>query len=208
MPQPGAPRVLCAVQRSTGLAIRTLVFAALVFVATASANPPVEDDCEHFLQRLCCGDENLILVSGCSPKQNVPLRLGGGDHEVFVDGERLEGVPDDLRLRADRDHTVFIKRPGYRPELIVLRSEGDAGSPELVPSTIELELAKRMAVASRTVAIEEVDPEAAPTNAEAVEVTPPGIADGKAGEPSEPPANQSEPPAKRASAEDERLDVP
>lgn len=142
-------------------------------MAAPSAAASGDDECESFLQRLCCGDENLILISGCTPKQKVPLRLGAGEHQIFVDGEPVEGTPGDLSLRADRDHTVFIKRDGYKPTLVVLRSEGEAGSETLQPSTIDLELVKRPDRVERAVEIGVVDEEPAPV-----------------------PANQPEPPAK------------
>ena len=128
------------------------------------------------LQRLCCGDENLILVSGCTPKQKVPLLLGPGEHQIFVNGEHLEKVATDLNLRSDRDHTVFIKRAGYKPELIVLRSEGEKGKQTLKPGRIELKLAKRIERGTLGVEIGEVvEPKPAP--------------------PTAPPASQPEPPA-------------
>jgi hypothetical protein len=87
---------------------RCALAAAFVFalfcspLATAAGAAPDSDECEHMLQRLCCGDENLILISGCTPKQKIPLLLGPGDHQVFVDGEQLGEVPDGPQARADR----------------------------------------------------------------------------------------------------------
>jgi hypothetical protein len=145
------PRCVLAVAR--GLPILVVLCCTLAGAAGAAAR---DDDCESLLQRLCCRGENVILISGCVPKQRVPLMLGGGDHEVFVNGERVDEVTSDLRLRADRDHTVFIRRPGYKPELVVLRSEGESGEETLNPSRIELQLVKRVEVESLAVSIGEV----------------------------------------------------
>jgi hypothetical protein len=184
--------------RARAVGIRTLVLLLWCGLAgpvgpvgPALAAPPEEDECEHFLQRLCCGDENLILISGCTPKQSVPLLLGSGEHEIFVDGERVDGRPRDLRLRADRDHTVFIKRSGYKPELVVLRSEGESGKESLVPGAIELDLERRIERGSLGVEIEEVvEAGDAPAAEPADRPAPP------ADQP-EPPAKQVEPPAKQ-----------
>jgi hypothetical protein len=178
--------------RARALGIRILVVllwctlaTSVVSVVPAAAAPPVEDECEHFLQRLCCGDQNLILVSGCRPRQSVPLLLGSGEHEIFVDGERLEGRPKDLSLRSDRDHTVFIKRSGYKPELIVLRSQGESGKEALVPGRIELELERRIERGALGVEIEEVVEAGAESGSKSGTKRP------------APPADQPEPPAKQ-----------
>lgn len=50
---------------------------------------------------------------------------------MFVDGERLDELPEALELRVDRDHKIFFKGERYRPELVVLRSESVDGKERL-----------------------------------------------------------------------------
>lgn len=81
-----------------------------------------------------------IAIAGCAPKQRIPLDLGPGPVELFVDGERAEELPAELELRADRDHKVFVKRPGYVPELVVLEARGVDGREGLVPDRVRVRL--------------------------------------------------------------------
>jgi len=92
---------------------------------------------------------------------------------------------------------VFIKRAGYKPTLLVLRSEGEPGQETLQPARIELELAKRAVRTTREVEIGEVDD--TPANREQ---TSPANQSEPPASPTPPPANQPEnaasPPAKPA----------
>ena len=98
----------------------------------------------------------LLAVCGfvaCAPKQRVPLDLGPGAVELYVDGRRVEVVPPEVELRADRPHKLFVKRPGYRPELIVLEAREVAGEPALAPDEVWVRL--RPLTGDRGVEIEE-----------------------------------------------------
>jgi hypothetical protein len=75
------------------------------------------------------------LIGSCAPKQRIPVDCVPRDVEFYVDGERLEETPEMLVLRADRDHVVFLKGEGYRPEMVVLRA-GGGDEPRLEPAEL------------------------------------------------------------------------
>ena len=84
----------------------------------------------------------MLLLGGCAPMQQVPLDVGPGDVEVYVDGERLpEPFPPRLDLPSNRAHVVFVKKDGHRAEQVILRSvEQSEGPPRLDPDRVALEL--------------------------------------------------------------------
>lgn len=63
-----------------------------------------------------------------------------GDSAIYVDGKPIGVSPKSLNLRADKDHSVFVKRHGYRPELVILRSLRDTGRPRLEPAAVKVTL--------------------------------------------------------------------
>ena len=81
-----------------------------------------------------------LAAAGCAPKQVIPLDVSPPPSEVYLDKQPLDGAPRELELRADRDHTLFFKKPGYRPELVVLESLEVDGEERLVPERVELRL--------------------------------------------------------------------
>ena len=95
------------------------------------------------LRRICCSSQDVILYMGCVPKQPIPLDLGPGRFEIFVDGERVQGNPSELALRVDKDHVVFVKRAGHVPEIVVLRPESQNGESHLSPADITMRLRPR-----------------------------------------------------------------
>ena len=197
-----SPDAVRAASAAAPRKLRRLALWALVALAAGAApatagSAPPKDECNHFLRRICCGDENLILVSGCAPRQAVPLMLGlmTDGAEIFVDGERLDGLPKEIELRADIDHTVFVKRDGYLPELIVLRSQGEAGSERLEPSSIDLKMTRRVS-GPRAVEIQEVSEPGTASNERADKRADKQV-DTQVGTP-EPPARQVDPPASQA----------
>ena len=81
-----------------------------------------------------------LLALACAPMQSVWLDLGPDRPVLFVDGVEWSETPEMLELRADRDHTLFFKQPGHRPQLVVVESvEGDGG-PELRPDSLRVRL--------------------------------------------------------------------
>lgn len=84
-----------------------------------------------------------LLASGCAlifPFQRVAVEATPGDSAIYVDGKPIGVSPKSLNLRADKDHSVFVKRHGYRPELVILRSLRDTGRPRLEPAAVKVTL--------------------------------------------------------------------
>lgn len=82
-------------------------------------------------------------LAGCAlifPFQRVAVDATPGDSAIFVDGKPIGVSPQSLNLRADQDHSVFVKRHGYRPELVILRSLRDTGRPRLEPAAVKVTL--------------------------------------------------------------------
>lgn len=82
----------------------------------------------------------LASCATCAPVQRVPIDSAPRDSSVFVDGDPVGTAPVEVELRADRDHSVFIKRDGYRPELIILRSQVRDSRPRLEPGDVRVRL--------------------------------------------------------------------
>ena len=85
----------------------------------------------------------LVATAACAPKQRIPLDIGPGPVLLFVDGELTLEIPEELELRSDRDHKIFIKRDGYTPEMVVLESTERDGREQLEPARIDVRLEQR-----------------------------------------------------------------
>jgi hypothetical protein len=81
-----------------------------------------------------------MAALGCAPKQMIPLDIGPEPLVVYLDGERLTEIPEELELKANRDHTFFVKRDGYRPKLVILTTHEFEGRHTLAPDAISLTL--------------------------------------------------------------------
>ena len=77
----------------------------------------------------------LGALCACAYRQTIPVDCVPEEVEIYVDGRMLDEIPEELTLRADEDHTLFFKGEGYRPELIVLRTDG-ADDPKLMPDRL------------------------------------------------------------------------
>jgi hypothetical protein len=83
---------------------------------------------------------------------------------LFVDGKRLDELPESVELTANKDHTLFLQREGYRSQLIIVRTaEREGGEDFLSPERVEV-LLKREARSAPgiTVEIDEAEEERAP----------------------------------------------
>ena len=111
---------------------------------------------------LVCASIALACLVGCAPTQMIGLAVEPEPVVMFVDGERVDELPPEIELTANRDHTVFFKREGYRSQLVVLRTSERDGVDRLSPEKIELRL-KRVTDSTPgiTVELEEaLDPDA------------------------------------------------
>ena len=87
--------------------------------------------------RFCIlGIATLAATSGCAAKQKIAIGCVPEEVAIYVDGERLDELPDELDLRSDRPHTLFFKGEGYAPELVVLNSEEIDGKARLSPGEV------------------------------------------------------------------------
>ncbi len=99
---------------------------------------------------------SIATLTACAPLQRVELEVEPIPESVFVDGQAVTPVPTGLDLRADRDHKLYFKRDGFKPELVVLQSvTGDEG-PVLEPSRVRVRL-RPLDPGGRDVRIEQED---------------------------------------------------
>ncbi len=61
-----------------------------------------------------------LVAATCAPYQNVGISSTPSQAEVFVDGELVGLTPQRLAIGTFSDHKVYVKKEGYRPELVVL----------------------------------------------------------------------------------------
>jgi hypothetical protein len=94
----------------------------------------------------------LLAAFGCATRQPIAIDCVPEEVVIYVDGERIDGVPESIALRRDRPHTLFFKGPGIQPELVVLNSTMVDGRPVLEPA--ELCVEPRYARVGREVRIE------------------------------------------------------
>ena len=138
--EPG--RSVAAWYRSTGLGLVMGLCFAVAAPPSAAAQSHGEF-CEMLLRRLCCSSRDVVLFLGCAPTQRIPLDLGPGRFEIFVNGERVPDSPIELALRTDEAHVVFVKREGHVPELVVVRTQSVGGESRLSPGRISVRLRPR-----------------------------------------------------------------
>ena len=102
----------------------------------------------------------LASLTGCTATQMVGLDVGPEPLILFVDGERMEQVPPEVELTANRDHTLFFQREGYRSQLIVVKTTELGGKAHLEPERVKLRLRRDTATAPDVSVEIEVPPEA------------------------------------------------
>ena len=82
----------------------------------------------------------LAVVCGslaCAAYQNVGVESDPPGAQIFLDGELVGETPAQLRVGRDEPHTVYLKREGYKPELVLLeRHEANDGIDFLTPADV------------------------------------------------------------------------
>ena len=81
-----------------------------------------------------------LLLLGCAPTQVIPIHVEPQPVSIYLDGEKLEQPESSLELKANRDHTLYFKRDGYKPKLVILRTGKIEGKDTLTPERVALEL--------------------------------------------------------------------
>ncbi len=84
-------------------------------------------------------------VAACAPKQRIPLDVGPGVVTVYLDSEKLESVPAEVELRADKGHVLFFRAEGYHRERVVLFSRQRDGKPHLEPAEVRVRMVPKIA---------------------------------------------------------------
>ena len=78
-----------------------------------------------------------VCLAGCSAYQNIAIESDPPGAEIFLDGKSVGQTPQNLRVPRDLDHTVYLKKDGYRPELVVLeKHEANDGIDYLTPADV------------------------------------------------------------------------
>jgi hypothetical protein len=59
-------------------------------------------------------------LSGCALYQNVGILSEPPGAEIYLDGEIIGVTPARLRIPRVIDHSVYLKKDGFKPKLVVL----------------------------------------------------------------------------------------
>lgn len=77
----------------------------------------------------------------CAPYQKVGIESSPAAAEIYVDGDLVGETPAEVRVPTGEDHSVFIKKQGYKSRLVVLnRNEPQDGIDFLTPADIRVRL--------------------------------------------------------------------
>ena len=80
-------------------------------------------------------------AAACAPVQKIALDCVPEEVTIYVDGRALEGSPQEIELRADRAHKIYVKVPGQAPQLLVLEPDvDDEGRQTLEPADVCIEV--------------------------------------------------------------------
>jgi hypothetical protein len=85
----------------------------------------------------------IAAATGClTSTQRVSIQCVPEEVKVYVDGRLLEGgAAEGVVLRTDEPHKIFVKGPGYEPQLVVLEPTVDAeGHETLGPDDVCIEV--------------------------------------------------------------------
>lgn len=98
----------------------------------------------------------LSLGAGCAtPLQPLGVVSEPPGAEVYVDGAPAGTTPLELALPPAADHSVYLKKDGYRPELVVLSpNRGPDGVEFLTPADVRVRLVPLADPRGREVEIE------------------------------------------------------
>lgn len=100
----------------------------------------------------------LAGFAGCAgPYQRVGIDSRPSGAQVFADGDEIGVTPLEIRLSTRAEHSVFVKKPGYKPELVVMQRNvpQDDPPPFLTPADVRVRLTR---LAPRAPGEEPADP--------------------------------------------------
>ena len=118
----------------------------------------------HILHRLAAGALILVVTSAatCTPYQRVGIESAPTAAEVYLDGELIGSTPLELRIPTGADHSVYLKKEGFQPRMVVLnRNQPGDDIDFLTPADVRVRLVPRTGMPDRDVEveIEESEPE-------------------------------------------------
>lgn len=106
----------------------------------------------------------MLALGGatCAPYQRVGVETTPPGADVYVDGELVGQTPLELRVGTEIDHSVMIKKEGYRSELLVLNRNQPADQLDfLTPADFDVRLVPTTGALGRDLEVE-VDEAPAP----------------------------------------------
>ena len=59
-------------------------------------------------------------LAGCSHYQNIGVETDPTGAQIYLDGQPVAKTPATLAVGRDKAHTIYLKREGYKPELVVI----------------------------------------------------------------------------------------
>jgi hypothetical protein len=78
-----------------------------------------------------------LSAAACAHYQNVGVESDPPGADVYLDGELVGKTPTQLEVGRDGAHSIYLKREGYRPELVLLeRHEANDGIDFLTPADV------------------------------------------------------------------------
>ncbi len=82
--------------------------------------------------------------ASCGPYQRVGVESVPTGAEVFADGESVGTTPLEIRISTETEHAVFVKKKGYKPELVVMQRNvpPDDPPPFLTPADVRVRLTR------------------------------------------------------------------
>jgi hypothetical protein len=84
----------------------------------------------------------VVLLCGCARYQEVWIRSNPEAAEIYLDGILVGLTPMQMRVGRDGPHKIFLKRPGYRSELIILELQAAPDQIDfLTPPDVNAQLA-------------------------------------------------------------------
>src|SRR5262245_1514003 len=76
-------------------------------------------------------------LTACSHYQNIGVESDPVGAQIYLDGQPVAKTPATLAVGRDKAHTIYLKREGYKPELVVLeRHSATDGIDYLTPADV------------------------------------------------------------------------
>ena len=93
------------------------------------------------LEVIVLGLALVFALTSCA-HQKVLIQANPLGVEVFVDGKRVQDIPDKgVKLRSDRSHELVFRGQGYQSMTVLIESKKGPHGLRLSPDVVEVELA-------------------------------------------------------------------